>query len=263
MKMNDFIPVVFCFVILISCDSKPLQMEGIYKMDSAAVKTQSSDTMYRNTNQLKIYTPDFMIYADVNDGDSVSRFGIGTYTINNDTLTEHVIFSANDSICNDQLQSFKLVIEKTAHNYKQFIYGMDQGDGSKFDLTEYYSDVTADGTTSLDGAWKQTSAYRLSGADTFHVKNNVQYKLFYNGYVVWGHCMKDSSNKAHTGVGYGKFKVIGDKQLKESMHTSTYSLVRGHDFDINLELIGTDRFKQIITNKDGTADVEFYERLKK
>ena len=245
------------------CANNAMHMEGIYKMDSVSIKTISSDTTYRNTNQLKIYTADFMMYADVNDGDSISRFGIGSYSINKDTVTENVIYSANDSASHDQPQAFKLIIDKLQNGYKQYINDIAADDGSTFDLTEYYSGIGTPASSVLDGAWRQQRAYSIVGNDTVRVRNNVQYKLFYNGYVMWGHSMKDSLNKTITGVGYGKFTMTGNTQLKESMLTSTYSVVRGHDFDIAIELTGDDHFKQTITNSDGSRDVEFYERLKK
>jgi hypothetical protein len=47
------------------------------------------------------------------------------------------------------------------------------------------------------------------------------------------------------------------------MIASTYSQVRGHDFDIDIELSGNDKFKQTIDMRDGSKSVELYERLKK
>lgn len=47
------------------------------------------------------------------------------------------------------------------------------------------------------------------------------------------------------------------------MTASTYSEVRGHDFDIDVEMMGTDGFKQTMNNADGSKSVEFYEKLKK
>jgi hypothetical protein len=240
-----------------------MEMPGIYKMDSVSIKTAQNDTTYRNTNQLKIYTPDFMMYADVNDGDSVSHFGIGSYVMDKDTLTENVLFSANDSVSNDKPATYKLAIEKTKGGYKQFIYGMEGTDGSKFNLTEYYTNIGSPSTSVLDGAWKQVQAYSIAGTDTIRAVNNVQFKLFHSGYVMWGHSIKDSLNRTHTGVGYGKFTMTGDTKLKESMMASTYSVVTGHDFEIDVERMGADGFKQTITNKDGSRNVELYERLKK
>jgi hypothetical protein len=46
------------------------------------------------------------------------------------------------------------------------------------------------------------------------------------------------------------------------MIASTYSQVRGHDFDIDNEMMSSDGFKQTINSPDGSKTVEVYERLK-
>jgi hypothetical protein len=53
-------------------------MPGAYKKLSVTVKSEKSDTTYTQTNQFKIYTGDYMMYANVNGADSVS--GFGSYT---------------------------------------------------------------------------------------------------------------------------------------------------------------------------------------
>jgi hypothetical protein len=91
---------------------------------------------------------------------------------------------------------------------------------------------------------------------------DVQFKAYYAGHVIWGDNWTDSLNKNHTAIGFGKFEMNGNK-VKESMIESTYSAIRGHDFDIEIEMMGADDFKQTITNTDGSKSVEFYQRLKK
>ena len=54
----------------------------------------------------------------------------------------------------------------------------------------------------------------------------------------------------------------GDK-VKETMTASSNYQVRGHDFDIDITMNGTDGFTQTMNNKDGSKSVEVYERLKK
>jgi hypothetical protein len=44
--------------------------------------------------------------------------------------------------------------------------------------------------------------------------------------------------------------MTGNK-VKESMMES-FAMVRGHDFDIEIEMMGVDDFKQTITNADGS-----------
>jgi hypothetical protein len=69
-------------------------------------------------------------------------------------------------------------------------------------------------------------------------------------------------NKVHTGIGFGKFTMKGNK-VKESMMASTFAEVRGHDFDIDIEINGSDDFTQTMNNPDGTRTMELYTRLKK
>ena len=103
--------------------------------------------------------------------------------------------------------------------------------------------------------------YWIKGTDTSSI-TATQFKTYFSGYVIWGHTYKDSLNKTHTGMGFGKFTLNGNK-VKESMTASTYSEVRGHDFDIDLEMSGSDGFTQITNNPDSSRSVEIYERLKK
>ena len=91
---------------------------------------------------------------------------------------------------------------------------------------------------------------------------DVQFKAYYAGHVIWGDNWTDTLNKNHTAIGFGKFEMTGNK-VKESMMESTYTAIRGHDFDIEVEMMGADDFKQTITNTDGSKSVEFYQRLKK
>lgn len=253
-------------LLLIGCKSsdnkEPLSMPGAYKMVSMSVKTDKTDTTYTNSNQFKIYTGDYMMYANINSPDSISGFGIGSYTVDKDTVTENVMFNANDSVSNDQPGSFKLAVEKTEKGYKQFIAGMQNNAGDKFDMTESYESVGTGTTTALDGAWKQVKRYQIKGMDTT-IGSGTQFKTYFSGHCIWGHIWKDSLNKTHTGIGFGTFTMTGDNKVKESMIASTYSQVRGHDFDIDIEMMGKDGFKQTMNNADSTRNIELYERLKK
>ena len=236
-------------------------MSGVYKMISISVKSDKSDTTFLNLNQFKIFTGDYMMYAHIDEPDSVSGFGVGSYTFNKDTVTENVVYNANDSVSNDNPGSFKLAIKKTRKGYNQLIAGMQDNNGGKYDYTEIYESLGTGVTSPVDGAWKLVKSYWIKGKDT---TNNVltQYKAYFSGYCIWGNTSKDSLNKLHTAVAFGKFTMSGDNKLKESMTASTYYTVRGHDFDIDLELMGKDGFKQTINNPDGSKSVEVYERLK-
>ncbi len=252
-------------ILLAACTAsetkEPVKMTGAYKMVSSQVKSATTDTTYTNGEQMKIFTDDFMMYAYINSPDSVSSFGIGSYTASGDTITENVLFNANDSMSNDNPGSFSLIITKTENGYTQAISGMENNAGEKFDLIETYESAGDKTTSAIDGAWKLVNRYWIKGADSVNI-NGIQYKTYGSGKVIWGHHGTDSLNKGYTGLGFGSFTLNGTK-MKESMKASTYHDVRGKDFDIEIEMMGTDGFKQTMANADGSKNIEIYERLKK
>ena len=236
-------------------------MPGAYAMLSQSVNDGKKDTTYTTLKQLKIYTGDYMMYANVNPADSVSGFGIGTYSINADSVTENVVYNASDTSANSSPASFSLLIEKTTRGYKQIIPEIKMGD-QKLKLTEEYETAGTAAKSALDGAWTETKAYTIKGKDTVANKA-VQYKTYYAGHFIFGHTYADSTKKSHTGIGYGTFEMNGTNKVKENVIASTYSQIRGKSFDIDIEMSGTDEFKQIITDPNGDKNVEVYQRLKK
>ncbi len=64
-------------------------------------------------------------------------------------------------------------------------------------------------------------------------------------------------------MGYGTFAMNGTNKVKEHVNASTYYIIKGKDFDIDIELTGADEFKQTITETNGDKGVEIYQRLKK
>lgn len=254
-------------LLLIGCkssdkkESSSASVQGAYKMLSQSMKSNTVDTTSTSGTQLKIYTDDFMMYAGLNSPDSISYFGIASYSANMDTVLEHVLYSANDSTSDDTARHYTLVIEKTAKGYKQVIPEIGTGD-NKIKLTEEYETVGTTSTSALDGAWKQVKRYWIKGKDTTVANNPVQYKVYQSGYCIWGNTWADSLNKKHTGIGFGTFTLNGNK-VKESMTASTYADVRGHDFNIDIEMNGKDGFTQTMNNPDSTKGVEVYIRMKK
>ena len=255
-------------LFLIACNSadkkEDLKVEGAYKMLSQNLKNDKTDTTDNSLQQIKIFTGDHMMYANVNSPDSAGSFGVGSYTINGDTsITEHVIYSASASTKDDTARTYNLIIEKTAKGYKQVIPDISgMNDSLHYKLTEEYENAGTDTKTPLDGVWKLTKAIVIKGKDTA-VQKITQYKAYYAGNVIFGHSYTDSLNKNHTGVGFGKFEMNGNSKAKEFMKTSTYHEVRGKDFDLDISMNGEDEFTQVITEKDGTKGVETYQRLKK
>ncbi|MEO8112666.1 MAG: hypothetical protein ABI594_21635 [Ginsengibacter sp.] len=236
-------------------------MPGTYLMLSQTLNDGTKDTKYTSLKQLKTYTDDFFMYTQVNPDDSVSSFGVGSYDIDSGKVVENVIYSSSDTAFNDAPISYRLDIDKTQDGYTQVIPEI-VSRNQKYKLTEVYNKVGSDVKSPLDGVWKETISFVVNGTDS--IKNNrTQYKSFANGYFMFGQTVKDSASRSHTGIGFGTFVMQGDNQAKETDLNSTYSIIAGNTFTVDIQMDGPDKYKQMINNADGTKGVEFYERLKK
>lgn len=264
--MKQFLAIFLLFAIACNNasdkEAEALNLAGAYKMTSTSVKNDVIDTTFNSRLQFKIFTDGYVMYANVNNEDSVSGFGIGTYTVSQDTVTENMMFTANDTSKNDNSQTFKLIIEKSATGYKQVIPDMQWNDTTKMTLTENYESAGTAATSSIDGLWKQVKNYTVKGADTT-MTQMTQYKMYGAGHFIYGHSRADSTNKLHTGIGYGTFVMEGTNKVKESVVASTFSQARGQNYDLAIEMTGTDEYKQTITSEDGLKYVEVYQRMKK
>jgi hypothetical protein len=82
--------VLFAIISLSSTPKKVIiqNMSGAYNMLSQSIYDGKTETSNNARKQLKIYTADYMMYASVNTTDSVSSFGIGSYTANKGTVVE-------------------------------------------------------------------------------------------------------------------------------------------------------------------------------
>lgn len=246
-------------------NSKVIPMQGVYKMLSQVLTYDQMDSTISNVDQLKIYTSDFMMYANitVRSGDSLASFGIGSYTSGAEELTEHVIYSASDTSVSDQAASYKLLITKTAKGYKQIIPTISESEGRSVGLIEEYEKLSSSTKSPLDGAWKQIKAYTVNGTDTMMNETATQYKTYYSGHFIWGNTYKDSANVNHTAIGFGTFKMTGKNKLQETVSTSSYGSIIGQHFDIDIKMIGKDEFQQTGSFSPGNKTVELYRRLKK
>ena len=156
---------------------------------------------------------------------------------------------------------YKLNITKTPDGYDQVIPEI-VIDSQKSRLTETYQAVGTTVKSPVDGVWKEINSYNVNGNDT--VKNvRTQYKAFHAGYFLWGSSFKDSASRNRTGIGFGTFEMTGNDKMKETDLNSTYSIIAGQSFDLDIEMTGTDNYKQTITQPNGSKSVEYYERLKK
>lgn len=252
-----------CIAFLISCTSsvnKASQMPGTYLMESQTVRYDNKDTKYTDLKQLKIYTDHFMMYTQLNPADSISVFGVGSYTSDTSGVTENIIFNSHGTAVDSTHPSYKLNITTTPEGYSQFIPEITIA-GQKSELTEVYHKVGTDVKSPLDGVWKEVKSYGIQGNDTTRY-NRIQYKAFYHGYFMFGNSVADSSSVRHTGIGFGTFEPDGDNKINETDLNSSYPVIAGHTFSVEYEMTGTDHYKQTITNSDGSKSVEFYERLK-
>jgi len=261
-KLFPLAALSFFFACTSSVKESP-KMQGAYFMTSQTIDYGSKQNKYTDLKQLKIYTDSFMMYAQVNPLDSVSGFGVGTYTTSPGQITENDIYRGHDSILDATPTTYTLNIQKTPDGYTQVIPEI-MIDSQKTKLIEEYQSVGKAQQTPLDGVWKQTSDYSVNGKDT--VKNNqvtTQYKAFYDGYFAWGQTTKDSTGKIHTGIGFGTFNWVNDKEIKETDLNSTFAIVAGQSFDVAINMSDGDNYTQVITYPDGSKSVEAYIRVKK
>jgi hypothetical protein len=258
--------LLLCFIVLaaVSCNNskgKP-DMPGAYLMQSQTINDGKKDTKFTTLQQLKIYTDSFMMYSQVNPGTSVSSFGVASYQeTDSGTVVEDVIYSASDTSVGATPASYNLEINKNPDGYTQVIPSIPiQGQNMK--LTEEYKFVGTKATTPLDGVWKETKSFNVKGNDTV-LNHRTQYKAFNSGYFMFGQTAAYSTSIIHTGIGFGTFEMAGNNKVKETDLNSSFSIIAGNSFDIDIEMNGADNYKQTITDSTGSKSVEFYERLKK
>src|SRR4051794_31041349 len=144
-----------------------IEIQGAYKLLSQVLRIGPKDTSVGELMQLKIFTPEFMMYGNVNisSPDSVSSFGIGGYSTNEDKVIEHVIYSASGANLSAEPANFSLNITKTTKGFKQFIPDLGPSAGRRVTLTEEYENVGSLTTSPLDGSWKQVKAYVVKAQD--------------------------------------------------------------------------------------------------
>lgn len=261
--MKKFILPLLTFAIAgcnSSTDTNKPQMPGVYFMQSQVIDNGTSQSVLRDLRQLKFYTADHFMYTQANPSDSTYSFGVGSYSIGDSgKVIENVLFSASDSTSTSTPRTYHLNIVTNFDGYKQVIPDIVIG-GEKSVLTEEYTRSGADVVTPLDGVWKETNFYVVTGNDTVP-QNRVQYKAFFHGYFMYGQFNTDSSGN-NTAMGYGTYKMDNDNQISETDLNSSYNIVPGHTYTIDIEITNADKYKQTLTQTDGSKHIELYERLK-
>lgn len=261
--MKKFIFPLFVFAMA-SCNTTPenknSQMPGVYFMQSQVIDNGTTKTVLRDLRQLKIYTDTHFMYTQANPTDSTYSFGVGTYTIGDSgVVIENSLYSAGDTSSVSDPRTYHLNIVSNFDGYKQTIPDIVIG-GEKSVLTEVYTRSGAVVETPLDGVWKETNFYVVTGKDTIS-QNRIQYKAFYHGYFMYGQFNNDSLGK-HTAMGYGTYKMENDNQIKETDLNSSYSIIPGQTYTIDIEITNEDKYKQTLTQTDGSKHIELYERMK-
>ena len=247
-------------LLALACKTTPkIEMIGAYQMTTQVLNDGTKDSVIQR-NQLKIYSNDYMMYASPNVTDSFANFGIGKYKIENGKVYEYRFYTAEEG---EKMDTFVLNIEKTYNGYKQVIEKINIG-GKNYKLTEEYVSKGTDQKSDLDGAWKQVKNVYLTTKGDSSVNNSpLEYKVFQSGYFIWAITVKDSSNRKTSVFGYGPFDMLSTNKSRETVANSTF--VKGYvgkTYDVDVEVIGTDTYKQTITFANGDKSTEVYQRLK-
>lgn len=253
------LPAITLILLMAACDTKPdIDMSGAYSMTSQVINDGTKDSIM-DRKQLKIYTGKYMLYASPNVADSFANFGIGTYSVAGDKLTEYRFYTAIDGEKND---TFVLTVDKSADGYRQVIEGI-RMEGKTYRLTEDYENASMDLKSPLDGAWKQVKNVYISKNGDSSVNNNpLEYKAFQSGYFIWAITVRDSLKRRTSVFGYGPFVMVNEKKIRETIVNSTFSTTLGKTYEVDIEFIGADSYRQTITFANGDRSIEVYQRLK-
>lgn len=236
-------------------------MSGAYTLQQQWIMQEGADTVFTRVQQLKMYNGDFVMYAGIAPGDSTCSFGVGTYSVRSDTITEAIFFSASNTVMSSMDKKYRLLVSKEGKGFKQVIPDFDKRKGKKRTLSETYTSVGITLASPLDGLWKEDKAYFVVDQDTSIFKA-TQYKMYHAGYFIYGQIWFDTQKKMHTAAGFGSFSFEGKDNLKEHVLVSTYNMFVNKTVEVTLEMLGTDKFKQTIYLPDGSQTVEHYSRIK-
>ena len=179
-----------------------------------------------------------MMYANVTSDDSAASFGIGTYSMDPNSVTEHIFYTGNDTVVNSEKRDYTLKVSEIEKGYKQVIPEIGTTpEGKPYILTEDYRAEGSTATSPLDGAWELVKTYTIKGKDTIP-SNFTAYKIYYESHFIWGHTYQDPSKINHTGIGFGTFELEGNK-LMETVNTSSYPEMVGKTMRLMLILMKT------------------------
>ena len=252
----------FLILFFAACSEKPKEipsMAGAYYMTRQVINDGSRDSVI-DRKQLKIYTDRHMMFATPNLTDSFATFGIAEYKLDGAKLYEHIFYRAAEG---DQKDTAELTIEKTDKGYIQVIENI-QFNGRNVKLTEEYEMIHRPQRSPLDGAWKQIkNIFVNQKGDSSINETPLEYKTYQSGYFIWAITTRDSANQRTSVFGYGPFEMQDSTKSKETVQNSTFitSLI-GKTYEVDIDFLSPDSYKQTITFANGEKSIEIYERLK-
>ena len=252
----------FLLIALINCKQSKnvaVQIDGAYKMLQQNFKGSGVDTTSTETNQLKIYAGNVMMYVLMNQSQDVSAFAVGNYAVNAGKLAEHIVYNATENLQSLDVFSDTVNINKNDTGYVQTSTKI--SDRGPINITEIYKSTATNDTSIIDGIWKQTSSYALRGGDTIK-HNDIEYKAFYAGNFSYGDYYTDSLQQKRTGISYGTFSMDNNNNLTETITVSTWAELNNRTFVLAITKNGNDSFTQTATNATGDKEISVYERVK-
>lgn len=261
--MKKLILLSFASIIFVSCKQKNeenLTINGVYKMDSQSAYSVDTDSLLltsENPNQIKMYSDSHFIWVNFGS-DSVGNFGIGTYVLEPNKISETSIFTSSG---NENPDIFTVNFEKTENGYNQNINPMDYN-GTPIKLAETYSLISNSTPSEFDGLWKATQNYFVNGSDTIQ-RNYPDYKMYNNGHFAWAiRALMDTTNNIFgTYVGSGTFSVDGNV-IKELTSMSNINSLGSSEEVLNIINKNSDEFIQSINQKDGSTRYTVYSKVK-
>ena len=256
---------VFCIVTMFvfGCDintkNQMPDLPGAYHMFSNTISNGITDSVASDMNQSKIYTENHFIYAATHD--SIASFAVGTYSKEGTRLTEQVLFSASDTSI-FQPANYLFDIKKTPQGYSQILKNTGTLQGKLPETVENYKHIGNKAKCPMDGAWKVWQSYLVHNKDTTWDKAFPNFKLCYDGYIIWGAVSLNPSIMKHqTYMGVSSFTMEGNKG-KELCINSNYYQNKGKTFNMDIEFRNSNEFKQtIVDSLSGIRYVEIFQRL--
>ncbi len=236
------------------------EMPGTYSMIDQIINQNDKTTSLQDLKQLKIYTDKHFMFTQINPRDSIASFGVGSYSVEGDSVIEHRFYSSSGKTFTDQPANFSLFITRTPLGYSQIIKDI-MIDSVNSTLTEHYRSVEDTTTSPLDGVWKELKSFLVVGKDTLP-NLRTQYKAFYRGYFMFGNTVQVGSNQTVAGMGYGTFKKTGPSTMEETDLNSSYPFIAGNTFEVSYVMQDNDHYSQVVKNLDGSLGIEYYERVK-